>query len=53
MGNCQNPSKRQNHINSITLLRLIGPTPLFRLIGSKWPGPDATILSGVYCIYKP
>ena len=42
--------KRQNHINSVNLLRLIGPTHLFRLIGSKWTGPDVTLLSGVYCI---
>ena len=24
--------------------------PLFRLFLSKWPGPEVTILSGVYCI---
>ena len=44
--------KRQNHINSVNLLRLIGPTPLFRLIGSKWLGPDVT-LSRIYCISFP
>ena len=42
----------QNQINSVNLLRLIRPTTLFRLIGSKWPGSDVTLLSGVFCIYK-
>ena len=44
--------KRQNHINSVNLLRLIEPTPIFRLIGSKWTGPDVTLLSGAYCIFN-
>ena len=42
--------QKTEHINSVNLLRLIGPTPLFRLIGSKLPAPDVTLLSGVYCI---
>ena len=42
--------QKTDHINSVNLLRLIGPTPLFRSIGSKLPGPDVTLLSGVYCI---
>ena len=39
-------------MNNVNLLWLIGPTALSRLIGSKWPGPDVTLLSGVYCILK-
>ena len=37
--------------NSVNLLRLIGLTPLFRLIGSKWSGPDVTLLIFIFCMY--
>ena len=36
---------------SVNLFRLIGPTHLFRSIGSKWPGLDVILISEVYCIY--
>ena len=46
--------KRLNHINSVNLLRLILPAPLFRLIGSKWTGPDVTLLrSKLHIQYFP
>ena len=44
--------QEQNHNNSINSLRLIGPTPKFRLIGSKCSGTKVTRLSGVDCVYN-
>ena len=44
--------QEENLKNSIDSLRLIGPTPKFRLIGSKCSGTKVTRLSGVDCIKK-
>ena len=44
--------QEQNHKNSVNSLRLIGSTPKFRLIGSKYSGTKVIRLSGVDGIYK-